>query len=455
MQQTDLQLQLLNSEDSELRREAALALRQLHSLDDKSIAALAQGLADKDRGVRDACSMALTSLQDQGVQIASYVAKQILTDDIEVRNLAGDVLIKLGASSASVLWDYARHDDFDVRKFAVDIIGLIGTEADVLILIACLQDSDANVRVSAAEALGNIRSIIAVPSLLEAYQSDEEIKVPVIDALGKIGGEHAESFLLEQLNTEEDMYIQTACIDSLALCGSNIHISYRLGELLPNAPEELQGIILKTMCAIAFRLEEQIVMSDDLRYIAYNAIQDEDPDIQSAGLIALGSSYSIEDIPSLITELERNNESTIQHIIFGLLTQTSSTVGVTVINALIEKYTDNFDALISIFGMLRELWHYADEEHAETILETLQRSFIYSDSDVSRFIFDFIQTLNRVIAAQCVAELLTSETQSEKIRALDTIATAGLLELRDNVEAITDTPGIVGERAKQVLRELR
>ncbi|HRE57278.1 MAG TPA: HEAT repeat domain-containing protein [Candidatus Kapabacteria bacterium] len=455
MQQSELQSQLLNLGNSELQREAALAFRQFDTLEDASIAALARGLSDKDRGVRDACSMTLTSLHSQGVEIATHVAKQIITDDIEVRNLAGDVLIKLGTSSAAILWDYARHDDFDVRKFAVDIIGLIGTEADLLILIACLQDPDANVRVSAAEALGNIRSDIAVPSLLEAYQSDEEIKVPIIDALGKIGGENAENFLLERLNSEDDMYIQTACIDSLALCGSKIEISHRLAEILPSAPEELQGIILKTMCAIAYRLEQQIVLHNDLRYIAYNAINDEDPDIQSAGVIALGNNYSIEDIPSLITELERNNEATQQHILYGLLTHTSSTIIGTIINALIEKNTDNNEALISIFGILRELWNYADEEHAESILENLQRNFMYSHSHVNKFIFDFLLTINRVIASQCVAELLNSDSSSEQIRALDIIASAGLLELRDNVEFMTDSQGEVGERAKQVLQELR
>jgi hypothetical protein len=260
---------------------------------------------------------------------------------------------------------------------------------------------------------------------------------------------------LEKLNLEEDMYIQTACIDSLALCGSKIEISHRLAEILPSAPEELQGIILKTMCAIAFRLEQQIVLHNDLRYIAYNAINDEDPDIQSAGIIALGNNYSIEDIPSLITELERNNEATQQHILYGLLTQTSSTIIVTIINAFIEKNTDTLDALISIFGVLRELWNYADEEHAETILENLQRNYIYSQNDISKFIFDFIQTINRVVASQCVAELLTSESPPEQIRALETIAKAGLLELRDNVEFMTNIPGEVGERAKQILQELR
>jgi ABC-type metal ion transport system substrate-binding protein len=105
--------------------------------------------------------------------------------------------------------------------------------------------------------------------------------------------------------------------------------------------------------------------------------------------------------------------------------------------------------------VLRELWNYADEEHAETILENLQRNYIYSQNDISKFIFDFIQTINRVIASQCVAELLTSESPSEQIRALETIAKAGLLELRDNVEFMTNIPGEVGERAKQILQELR
>lgn len=455
MEQKDIVFSLLNSPVSEIRREAALAFRDFDSLEDDSIEALTKGLHDTDRGVRDACSMTLITLQAQGVEVASHVARQILTHDIEVRNLAGDVLIKLGESSASVLWDYARDTDFDVRKFAIDIIGLIGTEADVPILIAALQDADANVRVSAAEALGNIGSPYAILHLIEAYRADDEMKLPVIEALGKIGGDDAENFLLETLTSEDDMYLQTACIDSLALCGSQIGISTRLGELLPNAPTELQGIILKTMCAISFRLEQPIELQDNLRYVAYNALKDEDADIRAAGLIALGSDYTPEDFESLLTEMERNNEATQQHILYNLITSTDPNTSSQFVSELLTRQDEASVLLMGVFGILREIWSYATEEHKTIILNTLLQNFKQSDNNVNRFLFDFVLSLDRILAANTIEELLISENEEDCFRALDIIAANGLLELRDNVSLLSDEKTQFGLRAKEVLLELR
>lgn len=455
MEQLDITYRLKHSPEPDIRRESALLLREFETLDDESINILAEGLHDNDRGVRDACSMTLISLQEQGVEVAAHVAKQIVTNNIEVRNLAGDVLIKLGTSSAAVLWDYARDSDYDVRKFAIDIIGLIGTEADVPILIAGLQDSDANVRVSAAEALGNIKSPYSILHLIEAFKTDDEMKIPIIEALGKIGGEDAENFLLETLSSEDDMYLQTACIDALSLCGSQIGISNRLSELLPSAPTELQGIILKTMCAISFRLEVPVELPYDLRYIAYNAIEDEDPDIQAAGLIALGSEYGEEDFHALLTELQRNNESTQQHILYNLITATPPHITSHFLGVMLAEQDEASVLLMGVFGILREIWHFASEEHKSVILNTFVSSFIQSDNDVNRFLFDFVITLDRILASNCIEELLSSNDSEKQMRALDLVANSGLLELRDNVELLSGENTAVGKRAHEVLIELR
>lgn len=54
---------------------------------------------------------------------------------------------------------------------------------------ALLQDSDPNVRCSAAEALGKIRSEQAIPTLSQALNDkNADVRRKAVEALGKIGG---------------------------------------------------------------------------------------------------------------------------------------------------------------------------------------------------------------------------------------------------------------------------
>ncbi len=68
-----------------------------------------------------------------------------------------------------------------------------------------LYDEDEDVRVGAAEALGDLRDQRAIAPLLEALQDREAwVRERVVAVLGEIGGERVILSLMETLRDEED-----------------------------------------------------------------------------------------------------------------------------------------------------------------------------------------------------------------------------------------------------------
>jgi len=89
---------------------------------------------------------------------------------------------------------------------------------------------------------------------------------------------------------------------------------------------ELQVILLKTIYAISYRLEEQIELPENLRYVAHKALSEEDIDFRGAGLVALGNIYYFQDIPFLVGEAIRKLPDTQQLILTNLLSYSSPEV---------------------------------------------------------------------------------------------------------------------------------
>ena len=183
---------LLGSTDADERREAAQALAG--ETDYAAITALAASLQDDNKGVRDAGSLALK--QTGGPIVARTVAAYITDTNIVTRNLAGDLLLGLGGCAAEALLPYLPHPDHDVRKFAADIIGVVGDGAVAPSLLPLLKDHDENVALAGVEALGGIAGPDVVPALTKVYHDRAFTRASVTEALGRIGGQDAVDFLV-------------------------------------------------------------------------------------------------------------------------------------------------------------------------------------------------------------------------------------------------------------------
>jgi len=75
-----------------------------------------------------------------------------------------------------------------IRENAAYILGLIGNQHDVAVLIDALHDVVSGVRLQAARALGRMHAVAAVPALLTALHSaDEFVGTQIFQALVQIG----------------------------------------------------------------------------------------------------------------------------------------------------------------------------------------------------------------------------------------------------------------------------
>jgi hypothetical protein len=76
--------------------------------------------------------------------------------------------------------------------------------------------------------------------------------------------------------------------------------------------------MLKTAFAISFRLGEYLVMPDDLRYVSYLGMAEDDDDIMIASLISLGTAYRPGDISHIIAVVKRNISDLNQQIMYNI-----------------------------------------------------------------------------------------------------------------------------------------
>ncbi len=173
----------LQSPDFYEREEAVKELGRY--TEDEAVAGLVLALEDTDLGIRELAADVLGKMQ--GEIVSQLLIRFLAHGDIGTRNLSAEILVRIGVPAVQPLVEALESDDPDVRKFVVDVLGLIGDVSTVQPLCRSLSDENANVVCSAAEALGEVGSSEAIPELVAAYQRCEDTRLQVIEALGKIG----------------------------------------------------------------------------------------------------------------------------------------------------------------------------------------------------------------------------------------------------------------------------
>lgn len=202
-------------------------------------------LQNKDKGLRSALSHFLK--KRQCYLVAEKLTEFIASDDISLRNIAGEILISYGEYAVDSLIKFLKKtkDVIDL-KFAADILAEIHdkkVEKAVLELINNTENE--NVLISYIEALGNNRSIQAVDLLISLYDKSEILKPYIINSLGKIGTVKAFNFIIQKYNDEDDL-VKYMIIESLGDIGNEESFFFLLSELqtasLPFIPPIVEAI---------------------------------------------------------------------------------------------------------------------------------------------------------------------------------------------------------------------
>jgi len=218
------QLEKLNSENPEVRREAALELQRtfanakrrketFDSLRDQSKDLLLAILrSDEDVRVLRAVAVALGRL---GVGEAEEMLIEALRsdEDVEVRRAAAEVLADLSGSQAvEVLIDALRNEESaEVRQEIVRKLADIGGPRVVEVLIEALHnDRSVCVRETIVDKLEDLEDNRIIDGLIETLRNEEdaEVRLKVASRLAVCGDARALKALLEAMRSDRDVQVR-------------------------------------------------------------------------------------------------------------------------------------------------------------------------------------------------------------------------------------------------------
>ena len=352
-------LEQLQSPDFYCREEAVKALGACQ--EDEAVAGLVMALEDVDLGIREIAAEFLAKIK--GSIASQLLIKFLGSEDIGTRNLASEVLVKIGEEAVPALISELNNDDHDIRKFVVDILGLIKSKNSARPICEKLNDSNINVVCSAAEALGEIKASESIPYLIEAYHKTEDIRLQVVEAIGKIGGKESIEYLYEFLKTDDPM-ILFAVIDAIGNVGNRDSVSH----LLRFLDSDDTSIAEATMSAIVnISLENKGALNHDLpldKFSGYlfEGIKNKNKKLTKFTLNKLNHWYGQDILNSLLEVLNFVDDEDLQEIIKML-----GDIGPSASKTIINQFPKANSELKIIF--LNILKQYVDSQIAHDLLQ--------------------------------------------------------------------------------------
>jgi len=199
----------LDSDDASKRRYAAEAMTEG---DERVIYPLIKALRDENFGVQDA---AMRSLMEIKKESTAYMILPLLREDSFLRNTAIIILKEIGNIAVPLFRILLKDKDDDVRKFILDLIYEIeycDYPDEIVTMLA--DDSNANVRASAAKALGKLKYKEAIPYLVRALHDEEWVCFSALEALIDFKDSVSILSILELLNSPSEA-VRFAAIEAL------------------------------------------------------------------------------------------------------------------------------------------------------------------------------------------------------------------------------------------------
>lgn len=241
-------IELITSEESEKVTELLYNL-SFDEVDNEVIKSIVPLILKEDKSIKNAASNFL--IQNNHTNIPALVIDYISSDDITIRNLAGEILLKKGNDSVNAICeklpDITNDDDI---KFLVDILGLIGDKApEDLIIDILTKNENENVIVACIEALGNIYSEKAIDAIIPFYEKSEVLKPVVVEATGKIRTLKSLKFITEKFKSDDDL-LRFTMIESLGEIGDEETFYFLLSQI-----ENLGGALVWPLLEAIYKLK--------------------------------------------------------------------------------------------------------------------------------------------------------------------------------------------------------
>ncbi|MCO6438591.1 MAG: HEAT repeat domain-containing protein [Phycisphaerae bacterium] len=184
---------------------------------DRAIAALVDALLDPDVDVQEAAAETLAEIGLDRTQDA------IISGVRRLNEWTALVLGTIGSDrSLQVLIDALTDTDPTVRSCAAMGLGVVEPDRAIPALIGRLEDDDGNVRAKAAEALGRTGSILGVAPLIQALRDDaDDVRIATAKALGNIRSDQPVDALVFSLKHDRVGAVRAASASALGLIASD------------------------------------------------------------------------------------------------------------------------------------------------------------------------------------------------------------------------------------------
>lgn len=282
-----------------------------------------------------------------------------------LRNGSMELLRNLGPRAVPYLIRLLTDVDSEVRLFAANLLGDIKDKGAVRHLCNALRDPDVNVRMASAEALGKIGSPDAIDSLMAATQDESWVAIAAINALGLIGTHRALDMLYKCLQSTPYAEITLEAIEQ---AGDSDSIKV-LTQFLESG--RFQELTLKSIIGIALkhRVKPMPGYFINLIPMLLELQGSNRPELRKAAVIALSWSEDKRAIQCLVDAL--GDEDLEEYAVAGLLA--IGKIAVPSITAALKDDSKRgrplMAKLISMLGEPMALMQFADDDDPEVRVE--------------------------------------------------------------------------------------
>jgi HEAT repeat protein len=442
-------IEILNSSDASAKIELLQEI-QNEQLDEKTYLQISRLLSDEDKGVVDAVSIFLYNNGNQ--TIPNILVPMVSSSNIALRNLVGEILLRIGSGTIDTMLQYLSKGDNDDIKFIIDLLGLIGdTKANHAILDVFHKSDNDNVTLACIEALGSLGCNEALNHLFVVYEQNELFRPTVIEALGKIGSKDGLEFIINKYKGEDEL-TKFSIVESLGLIGDEETFFFLLSELSVTS-----GALIWPMLSSIYTLKEKFgfdipfdermknsiletLVDAEFKYkkvAAYLVMIFNDPETIIASLQVYGSDYELD---------ETLKPKFFEHAKLIL----------TKAHEVINNEPHN---LLALLNLLKELVEYNPNIREEfsplelrNLTDSISTCLQHPDEEIRQVSIDLVFLIDIKMGLLFIDVMIEDDNMWNRLRLPDILETIDLPESTEALKRLSDDPEeMVSQRAKEIL----
>ena len=441
-------LDLLSSDDASLRKKTIDSLL-LTEPSEEIVEKLCEMITDPDKGVRNTVSMKLA--HNSNWHAAKYLVNYVSSDDISVRNLAGEILLKIGKPSIDILDQRVLISNDVDQKFILDLLGLIGDPSIGKTALKVLIESECdNVILACIEAIGNVKYEEAVQTLITFFDKSELYQPSIIEALGKIGGKNALSFMMTKYE-EVDELTRFSIIEGLAAAGDDTTFFFLLNKLYETTGPLIWALI-HSIAQLKDRYGFDIPYDEKIRNLILRTISEGEEQFRNAA-VSLALNFHDADTTDQLLKIYGTDYMLDEDIKQNLFTNPQNVI--TKIPAIIKQQPEHLKDLLFLLNDIIEMNYDSIKSMSlHNLNDALTQCITDPDEEVRRNAIELLFKLDEEIALLFIDIMMEDENIWNRMKLVELIqyskspiAEDALLKLQNDEEQM------VSETAKQILSE--